>query len=360
MKKLIFIFLFIIFPNLSHAWADNVSIGTKIKSIHINELRNVINLKRSCLGLPVSIWIDNSITSGLTPIKAQHFSEIKSSLDDIVARCFTGPSSCTGTKSISGTNLSLSFTKGGHVKAADLVGIRTFLGGITCTPWTYGWLVGSFGACAGGSGTWNYGSWGSCMGVSQNWSYGGWGGCSASCGGGAQSRYNTLFDLAGTGTQTRSAACLISQNSGLQTKAVQCQRNDGVIVADSYCTLAAPVITQSCTPSSNSVCGVSSTSQTCPPSAVANSGQWQSQACNAQACCTQQASCDYGGSRVLLSTKEVPTGRDGNDPFCPRLKEVDSGPPKCTRTIFYFYKGGHAYGNCVYLVFGYPLINVCR
>ncbi|MCB9371078.1 thrombospondin type-1 domain-containing protein [Candidatus Woesearchaeota archaeon] len=65
----------------------------------------------------------------------------------------------------------------------------------------------------------NYCQGGNCYSYTYSWNVGSWGSCSAVCG-------------------------------GIQTRSVSCQRNDGVIVADSFCSGVKPATSQSCGASS--------------------------------------------------------------------------------------------------------------
>ncbi|WP_374029393.1 thrombospondin type-1 domain-containing protein [Bdellovibrio bacteriovorus] len=151
----------------------------------------------------------------------------------------------------------------------------------------YSWDSGAWGSCSGGTGTWNYSAWSACAGGSGSWSYGAWGACSVSCGGGTQTRSATCNFTANSGSQTRTATCDKTANSGSQNRTVSCENDKNQVVTDFYCGGGKPSQSQSCTPSSDAVCGSSTLSQVCTPSNPAVCGVAQtSQACNTQACCT--------------------------------------------------------------------------
>lgn len=226
------------FSTHAFAWSEGIVKGGSIKGTHINEFRNLINLKRQCLGLSPTVWTDASITTRATPIRAQHFIEIKNSASEILSLCpnSTATYACTVTGSVPGFLGKLKESFKGSIKASDFNFMRNYLDAITCTPWTYGWLVGSYGACAGGSGIWSYSPWGICSGTTRSTTYGGWGACVADM----ETRSVTTADVPNSGSQGRTGICNGNFNSGTQTRTVQCQRSDGLIVADSFCTTPSP------------------------------------------------------------------------------------------------------------------------
>lgn len=107
------------------------------------------------------------------------------------------------------------------------------------------------------------------------WQTGTWSACSASCGGGTQTRdvtcrrsdgvylpdaYCAGITKPATSTACNTQACYTyiwnypdnwtacptTCGTGSQSKTAYCRRNDGVTVADSFCSGSAPTITQSC------------------------------------------------------------------------------------------------------------------
>lgn len=158
---------------------------------------------------------------------------------------------------------------------------------ITKINFTYAWNIGAYGACQGGTGTWQYGNWGACTGGTGVWVYSSWTGCSKSCGGGTQTRTASCSINPNTAVEIRSATCNKVSLSGVQNRTVVCRRSDGATVADSFCAGTKAVTQQSCTPTSDSVCGKVTTSRSCTNNSVSVCGNQAAlqQSCNTQLCC---------------------------------------------------------------------------
>jgi hypothetical protein len=92
---------------------------------------------------------------------------------------------------------------------------------------SYNWVVGTAGACTGGSASWSYTAWTPAAGS------------------------HCTTQLA----QTRSGTCTPVANSGTASASVSCQDQAGNVVANSNCTGTAPSGTGACTPSSGYSCG---------------------------------------------------------------------------------------------------------
>ena len=189
---------------------------------------------------------------------------------------------CSGTRNYTG------LAPGSHtlnVKATDMAGIITIQSN-TWFVYGYTWITSGFAGCDAVQPTWSTGAFGACNAAQPAWQYSGWGSCSVACGGGTQSRTQSCPVVGGN--QFRTVSCPIS--SGLEYRTVQCQRNDSVIVADSFCVTAKPALSQSC--SRNDCAGAApSTSQTCSRGGGSdcNSAQATSQSCNTQTCATMHA-----------------------------------------------------------------------
>lgn len=56
---------------------------TRVKAVHITELRNAINTLRSQAGLAVFTFTDPTLTTGTTPVKAVHITELRTALDAV-------------------------------------------------------------------------------------------------------------------------------------------------------------------------------------------------------------------------------------------------------------------------------------
>lgn len=158
---------------------------------------------------------------------------------------------------------------------------------ITKINFTYAWNIGAYGACLGGTGTWGYGNWGACTGGTGVWVYSSWTGCTKSCGGGTQTRSASCSINPNTAVETRSATCNKVSLSGVQNRTVVCRRSDGATVADSFCAGTKAVTQQSCTPTSDSVCGTVTTSRSCTNNSISVCGNQAAlqQSCNTQLCC---------------------------------------------------------------------------
>ncbi len=303
MKKYFLIILFALFSSSVFAWTETIQPGVIIKAVHVNELRNVINLKRTCYGLTPRTWIDDPVIGGTTIIKAAHIQEMRNAVNDIYTSCSAGL--CTGGSGVwTGANATWTDTNlsGLQMKATHILQLRNVLNTITCTPYTYAWLAGSTGACTGGSGTYSYSAWSACGGGYSYWRSENFGSCSASCGSGTRPYDYNCYYSPYSGTQTRSGSCNFNANSGTATRSVVCQRNDSTIVNDSYCSSTPkPPTTVACTPNNPAVCGSPVLSQSCTPGNGRCGGYRTSQYCYLGACCASysetvtqnfQARCD--------------------------------------------------------------------
>ncbi len=283
-------FLLLIFSPQIFSWSEPISSNGAIKAIHINELRNITNLKRQCYGLNNATWTDTPVIERTTRIKSVHLTEIRLAINSLYSSCTAGL--CTGGSGIFVTANKIwseILRSGVKIKSQHIAELRDTLDAITCTPYTYNWLTGSYGSCAGGSGSWSYGPFGGCNGGSGYWGYGGWGGCSVACGDGIQYRSYACYPYANSGIQYRAATCNFHVNSGIATRLVQCQRSDTVIMADSFCNaIPKPSPTQACTPNNSAVCGATyMTSQACTPASVGcYPGPANAQGCNNGPCCS--------------------------------------------------------------------------
>lgn len=121
--------------------------------------------------------------------------------------------------------------------------------------YTFSWNIGSWGTCSAAQPVWQVGSWGTCSASQPSWVYGEWSVCK-SC---STTSYRSETCPVVWGTQSRSVSC--PTTSGTQTRSVTCRRNDGVTVADSYCTGAKATTSQTC---SRNDCGTApASSQSC-------------------------------------------------------------------------------------------------
>lgn len=129
----------------------------------------------------------------------------------------------------------------------------------TTTPsriyYTFSWNISSWGACSAAQPVWQTGTWGACSASQPSWVYGEWSVCK-SC---STTSYRSETCPVVWGTQSRSVSC--PTTTGTQTRSVTCRRNDGVTVADSYCTGVKAATSQSC---SRNDCGTApASSQSC-------------------------------------------------------------------------------------------------
>jgi len=61
-------------------WTDNpVTTSTRIRAVHMNELRSAIDRDRAAVGLAPYAWSDGTITSSIR-IRAVHFTEARSAI----------------------------------------------------------------------------------------------------------------------------------------------------------------------------------------------------------------------------------------------------------------------------------------
>lgn len=75
--------------SVSIAWTDaNIIAGTtKIRAVHINELRANTNLRRQDAGLTDYTWTDSTLTTGTTKIKTAHLQEIRNAISEVYTTC---------------------------------------------------------------------------------------------------------------------------------------------------------------------------------------------------------------------------------------------------------------------------------
>jgi|GEM_PF-5941011 len=68
------------------SWTDpNPTTSTHIRAVQLNELRNTVNRNRAMAGLSKYPWSDGAVVSGLTHIRAPHFSEIRPAIQQYMA-----------------------------------------------------------------------------------------------------------------------------------------------------------------------------------------------------------------------------------------------------------------------------------
>jgi hypothetical protein len=62
-------------------WTDNPVVAgiTRIRALHVNELRRAVDNYRFAIGVPPGGWTDNPVTTA-TPVRAVHFTELKSAI----------------------------------------------------------------------------------------------------------------------------------------------------------------------------------------------------------------------------------------------------------------------------------------
>ncbi len=71
--------------------------GTPIKTAHITELRDRVNMSRTQVGLSAYPWTDPTLVAKTSPIKAQHITELRTAISEIytnagaAAPVFTDP-----------------------------------------------------------------------------------------------------------------------------------------------------------------------------------------------------------------------------------------------------------------------------
>jgi hypothetical protein len=74
---------------------------TRVKALHVQELRTRIGELRARYGLGAPAWTDPSLVSGSTPIKAAHLTELRAALAEVYAAAGR-PSPAWGAPTITG------------------------------------------------------------------------------------------------------------------------------------------------------------------------------------------------------------------------------------------------------------------
>ena len=69
-------------------WTDITAAGNSIRVIHLTELREEAN-RRNAYSLTDVAWTDPTITANITPIRATHFTELRTGLTDVRDRTDT-------------------------------------------------------------------------------------------------------------------------------------------------------------------------------------------------------------------------------------------------------------------------------
>ena len=65
-------------------WTDDpVTTETPIKAVHVNELRQQIDVQRRRHGLPKFLWTDDPVIARYTLIRAVHFLELRQAIQEI-------------------------------------------------------------------------------------------------------------------------------------------------------------------------------------------------------------------------------------------------------------------------------------
>lgn len=74
---------------VSVSWTDsNIIAGTtRIRAVHINELRANTNLRRQDAGLTDYTWTDSTLATGTTKIKTAHLQEIRNAVSEVYTTC---------------------------------------------------------------------------------------------------------------------------------------------------------------------------------------------------------------------------------------------------------------------------------
>ena len=61
-------------------WTDNpATTSTHVRTVHINELRGIVNMYRTQCNLPAYSWTDDPVAT-TTRIRAVHFTELRSAI----------------------------------------------------------------------------------------------------------------------------------------------------------------------------------------------------------------------------------------------------------------------------------------
>jgi hypothetical protein len=65
-------------------WTDEpVTQSTPIKAVHVNELRQAVDMQRELAGLPAFAWTDDPVVAGVTVVRAVHFLELQWAIQDL-------------------------------------------------------------------------------------------------------------------------------------------------------------------------------------------------------------------------------------------------------------------------------------
>jgi hypothetical protein len=94
-------------------WADNIQKDTtRVKAIHINELRDAVNNVRSYYGLSAKSWSE-AVEAGTTSTKnwAAHIAELRAAIDDVVNLVNSWDSTATANKITLPTRIPLTGNK---------------------------------------------------------------------------------------------------------------------------------------------------------------------------------------------------------------------------------------------------------
>jgi hypothetical protein len=82
---------------VSISWTDPVITAdtTKIRKVHIDELRSWINNRRADAGLSAYPWTDPTITAGSTKIRKVHIDEMRTAINEVYIACGQTPPTWT-------------------------------------------------------------------------------------------------------------------------------------------------------------------------------------------------------------------------------------------------------------------------
>lgn len=76
---------------MATSWTDNpATTGTRIRAVHINELRAAVDTNRAAAGLTGYSWTDNPVTTS-SHIRAVHFGELRTATQGLWYRKRLGP-----------------------------------------------------------------------------------------------------------------------------------------------------------------------------------------------------------------------------------------------------------------------------